>query len=82
MAISIKNLIIRISKILNVKPIPIVEKKRVRPQKSEVFRLKCNNKKITNWKPKYKIDKGLKKLIEWMKEDNNLENYKPENYNI
>ena len=85
MAISIKNLIIRISKILNVKPIPIVEKKRVRPQKSEVFRLKCNNrkiKKITKWKPKYKIDEGLKKLIEWIKEDDNLKKYKPENYNI
>ena len=83
--ISIKKLIKEISKILNVKLIPVVDKKRVRPQKSEVFRLKCNNKKIkriTNWKPTYKLDKGLKKLIEWMKEDNNLENYKPENYNI
>jgi NAD dependent epimerase/dehydratase len=83
--ISIKNLIIKISKILNIKLIPVVEKKRVRPKKSEVFRLKCNNekiKRITNWKPTYKLDKGLKKLIEWMKEDNNLENYKPENYNI
>ena len=83
--ISIKKLIIEISKILNVKLIPVVDKKRVRPKKSEVYRLKCNNKKIqriTNWKPTYKLDKGLKKLIEWMKEDNNLENYKPENYNI
>lgn len=83
--ISIKKLIKEISKILNVKLIPVVDKKRVRPQKSEVFRLKCNNKKIkriTNWKPIYKLDKGLMKLIEWMKEDNNLENYKPENYNI
>jgi len=83
--ISIRNLIVKISKILKIKLIPVVEKKRVRPKKSEVFRLKCDNgkiKKATNWKPKYKIDEGLNKLIEWIKKDNNLKNYKPENYNI
>ena len=83
--ISIRNLIVKISKILNIKLIPVVEKKRVRPKKSEVFRLKCDNEKIkkaTNWKPKYKIDEGLNKFIEWIKKDNNLKNYKPENYNI
>jgi len=83
--ISIKKLIFKISKILKIKLTPVVEKKRVRPQNSEVFRLKCDNKKIkriTNWKPKYKIDKGLKKLIEWLKKDNNIKNYKPDNYNI
>jgi len=83
--ISIKNLIIKISKILKIKLTPLIEKKRIRPKKSEVSRLKCDNKKLketTNWKPKYKIDDGLLKLIEWMKKDNNMKNYKPENYNI
>jgi len=83
--ISIKKLIFKISKILKIKLTPVVEKKRVRPQKSEVFRLKCDNTKIkrtTNWKPKYKIDEGLRKLIEWLKKDNNIKNYKPNNYNI
>jgi NAD dependent epimerase/dehydratase len=83
--ISIKNLILKISKILKVNLIPIVEKKRVRPKKSEVYRLKCDNKKLmskTNWRPNYKIDKGLIKLIEWIKENDNIKNYKPENYNI
>ena len=83
--ISIKKLISKISKILKIKLIPVVEKKRVRPQKSEVLRLKCDNtkiKKMTNWKPKYEIDEGLKKLIKWIKEGDNLKNYKPEDYNI
>ncbi|OUU25790.1 MAG: NAD-dependent dehydratase [Candidatus Endolissoclinum sp. TMED37] len=83
--ISIKNLILKISKILNKKLITIVEKKRVRPKKSEVFRLKCDCsklKKITNWKPKYKIDQGLIELINWLKIDNNIKRYKPKNYNI
>tara|TARA_B100000767_G_scaffold62102_1_gene57969 strand:- start:878 stop:1852 length:975 start_codon:yes stop_codon:yes gene_type:complete len=83
--ISIKNLILKISKILKIKLIPVVEKRRVRPQKSEVLRLKCDNTKIkrmTNWKPKYDLDEGLNKLIRWIKEDDNIKNYKPENYNI
>ncbi len=83
--ISIKDLIMKISKILNKKLITIVEKKRVRPKKSEVFRLKCDCsklKEITNWKPKYKIDQGLIELINWLKIDNNIKKYKPKNYNI
>ena len=83
--ISIKNLILHISSLLKMKLEIIVEKKRVRPKKSEVNRLVCDNTKltnITNWKPKYKLDDGLKKLIEWLKKDNNIKNYKPENYNI
>jgi len=83
--ISIKKLILHISKILKKKLIPIVEKQRVRPKKSEVARLKCNNKKllkITNWKPKYKLDDGLKIFIKWKKKDKDIKNYKPENYNI
>ena len=83
--ISVKDLISKISKILKIKLKTSVEKKRIRPKKSEVSRLKCDNKKlkkITNWKPKYKLDDGLKKLINWLKKDNNLKYYKPENYNI
>ena len=83
--ISIKKLILKISKILKTKITPIVEKKRIRPEKSEVLRLKCDNKKLkknTNWKPKYKLDDGLIELIKWLKKDNNLKYYKPKNYNI
>jgi NAD dependent epimerase/dehydratase len=83
--ISIKNLIVKISKILKIKLISVVEKQRVRPKKSEVNRLNCNNeklKRLTNWKPKYKVDEGLVKMIEWIKKDNNIKNYKSDKYNI
>jgi NAD dependent epimerase/dehydratase len=83
--ISIKNLIVKISKILKIKLISVVEKQRIRPKKSEVNRLNCNNeklKKLTNWKPKYKVDEGLVKMIEWIKKDNNIKNYKSDKYNI
>ena len=39
-------------------------------------------KKLTNWKPKYKVDEGLVKMIEWIKKDNNIKNYKSDKYNI
>ena len=48
----------------------IIDKKRIRPEKSEVDRLKCDNKLITkktNWKPKIKFDEGLEKTIKWIR---------------
>ena len=56
---------------------------RIRPIKSEVVRLCCNNKKIldrTLWKPSYDLDQGLKETIEWFKKFNNSN--KPNIYNI
>jgi len=46
----------------------MIDKKRIRPEKSEVDRLKCDNRLIikkTNWKPKIKFDEGLEKTIKW-----------------
>jgi NAD dependent epimerase/dehydratase len=83
--ISVKKLIIRVSKILNSKVKVIVDKKRIRPKYSEVERLKCNTSKLRKnikWKPKHNLEKGLKKLISWLREKDNLKNYKPNQYNI
>ena len=65
----------KISKILSVNLQIKEDKKRLRPKLSEVERLRCNNKKIlknSTWKPEYNLDKGLLKLIEWMKKEENL----------
>ena len=73
--ISIKNIVSKISKILSVNLQIKEDKKRLRPKLSEVERLRCNNKKIlknSTWKPEYNLDKGLLKLIEWMKKEENL----------
>jgi len=59
------------------------DKQRVRPENSEVERLRCDNKKImkyTDWKPKYDLTKGLIETISWIK--NNLEIYKHYIYNV
>ena len=43
---------------------------RIRPGKSEVERLFCDNTKLseyTQWKPNYSLEKGIVQVIEWMK---------------
>ena len=49
------------------------DKKRMRPLKSEVKRLVCNNRlflKNTSWKPKTNFNKGLDLTIDWFKKNN------------
>ena len=61
----------------------IAADERIRPEKSEVERLWCDNQKIlslTDWRPNYSLRDGLAETINWLK--TNLERYKPEIYNI
>jgi NAD dependent epimerase/dehydratase len=63
----------------------ITEEQRIRPEKSEVFRLWCDNTKIeklTGFKPKIDIKQGLQKTIEWITEPEHLKAYKSEIYNV
>lgn len=60
-----------------------IDKKRVRPNKSEVDRLYGSNKKIknlTSWKSEYILKEGLKETINWF--ENNMKFYKTGIYNI
>src|SRR4030095_5112811 len=72
-----------ISKILK-KDIEIEkDAQRIRPEKSEVERLICDNTKMikfTNWKPSYNLQSGLNETIEWFKD--NKGRFKPEIYNV
>tara|TARA_B100000035_G_scaffold311816_1_gene322047 strand:+ start:429 stop:1421 length:993 start_codon:yes stop_codon:yes gene_type:complete len=63
----------------------ITDKIRVRPEKSEVMRLWCDNTKIqelTSFKPDFNIQSGLKKTIAWFLEPGNLSKYKSDIYNV
>jgi NAD dependent epimerase/dehydratase len=58
---------------------------RIRPQKSEVFRLYGSNEKIlkyTNWKMDYNFEQGREDTITWFRDPENLKKYKHELYNI
>ena len=80
--ISIKDLVEKISKIINIKITIKTDENRMRPEKSEVSRLVCDNskiKKFTKWQPKYNLDQGLKETIEWL--ENNKKLFKFDIYN-
>lgn len=63
----------------------ICDEERLRPENSEVNRLLGSNKKIlelTNWKPNYTFEEGIRETIEWFKVKKNLDGYKSDIYNI
>ena len=63
----------------------IQDAQRIRPAKSEVFRLFGDNAKIlkyTNWKQEHSLKEGLQKTIDWFSDKNNLKQYKPGIYNV
>jgi NAD dependent epimerase/dehydratase len=58
---------------------------RLRPEKSEVFRLFGSNEKLksfTDWEQKYSLNEGLSETIEWFSKKENLQQYKSEIYNL
>lgn len=63
----------------------ITDQQRLRPDKSEVFRLWCDNSKIENltgFKPEINIREGLKRTIDWFSKADNLKMYKADIYNM
>lgn len=62
-----------------------IDDQRLRPGKSEVFRLYGSNAKIksyTDWDQKYSLADGLKETIQWFSDADNLKQYKSNIYNI
>jgi len=56
---------------------------RIRPEKSEVMQLICDNSKAKNmigWHPHYSLDQGLKETISWIRHNSHI--YKPGTYNL
>jgi len=63
----------------------ITDEQRLRPDKSEVFRLWCDNSKIrelTGFEPQIDIRTGLSKTIDWFTQAANLDKYKHNLYNV
>jgi nucleoside-diphosphate-sugar epimerase len=61
------------------------DEQRIRPEKSEVFRLWCDNTKIyemTGFKPHFGIREGLQVTIDWFTNPDNLRKYKVDVYNV
>jgi len=83
--ISIGDLAQELIKQINPNAKIIADVDRLRPEKSEVFRLYGSNEKIkryTNWSQRYTLAQGLSKTIEWFRLADNLKQYKANIYNI
>ena len=63
----------------------LTDEQRIRPEKSEVFRLWCDNTKIrelTGFEPEFSIEDGLSRTIDWFTKPQNLAKYKADIYNV
>lgn len=82
--ISIHDLQQLIAKLMEAQVNFVEDQQRIRPSKSEVFRLKGDNSlinKLTKFKPSYSLEDGLKETIQWFSDPQNLANYKASIYN-
>ena len=62
----------------------ITEDQRLRPEKSEVFRLWCDNAlifELCGFSPNVSLKEGLQKTVDWFLNPKNLKNYKSDIYN-
>jgi NAD dependent epimerase/dehydratase len=63
----------------------VQEPERFRPESSEVQRLCGSNeklKRLTEWKQRYTLARGLANTVDWFKDRENLNKYKPGRYNV
>lgn len=79
--VSIGDLAAIIFKVLDKSPNIVVENERIRPEKSEVLKLICDNskaKKMLNWEPEYSLEEGIFETVKWI--EKNIHLYKTECY--
>lgn len=77
--ISIGDIASKIIKIIGKEKKIVTDSARVRPEKSEVERLWCDNtraKELLGWQPETSLEEGLQKTITWISDNMNL--YKPD----
>ena len=83
--ISMQEMADTLVKLINPNAKIIQDGDRIRPSKSEVFRLFGDNSKIikhTNWKVEHNLEQGLQKTIDWFRQKDNLLQYKAGIYNV
>ncbi len=83
--ISIGDLVHEIIRQTNPAAKVVTDEQRIRPAKSEVFRLFGSNeklKKFTGWEPQHTLAQGIAATIEWFRKKENLERYKADIYNV
>jgi dTDP-glucose 4,6-dehydratase len=82
-AVSVADLAERILDLMHASKPIVADPQRVRPERSEVLRLICDNRKaaaLIGWAPARSLDQGLEDTIGWFRD--HLALYKPAIYNL
>ena len=83
--ISMRDTLNMIARIMSADVSFVEDPQRLRPAKSEVFRLWGDNsliKSLTGFEPRHTIEEGLKKTVSWFVDRENLRKYKADIYNV
>ena len=83
--VSMKETLETIARIMGEKVEYVVDPARLRPSGSEVFRLCGDNTHITSltdWRPRYDLEAGLRETVGWFTKKENLAKYKSGIYNV
>jgi NAD dependent epimerase/dehydratase len=83
--ISIGDLLALIARVMGVQVEAVVDEQRIRPEKSEVLRLWCDNTKmvaLTAHRPSVSLEDGLARTVQWFTQRENLAKYKTDIYNV
>lgn len=82
--VTMKQTLMKIADIMDADINWVVDPERIRPSKSEVFRLCGDNTKIetlTDWRPEWSLEEGLRATVDWFRNPDNLAKYKYNVYN-
>jgi NAD dependent epimerase/dehydratase len=74
-----------IAEIMGSESRPVKQDERLRPEKSEIYRLMCDDSKLrdlTGYNQDYDLRKGLTETISWFIQPENIKKYKSEIYNV
>ena len=83
--VSMSDIFELIKKLMGSEAVSISDIERKRPPNSEVYRLYGDNSiitSLTDWRPNFTIEQGLKETIQWFSIDKNLRKYKADIYNL
>jgi nucleoside-diphosphate-sugar epimerase len=83
--ITIADLFALIASTMGVEAAIVQEQERLRPEKSEVTRLWCDNRKLqqlSGFEPGYSLSDGIARTVEWFRDARNLARYKEHLYNV
>ena len=81
--VSVRDVAKKVMKIVGREVPIVVDRERIRPEKSEVERLFAGTekaKRLFGWKPKHSFEEGLRLTIDWIKK--NIDIYNPDKYYI